>query len=88
MEIKIETYNADEYEEIQSIYGDALSKFGLYKKNNDAYINISLVEDLIELNAKLKKLALKADRNVPDFGLIIHSDENSTPVLDIKDDYF
>lgn len=88
MNIKIETYGEFKFDSIQKEYGSVLCKFGLTKDDNGlAYVTIDTMEDLFDMDEKLRDFdEERVDYGVY-FGIIITQDEDGNPLLVLKDNY-
>lgn len=87
MDIRVETYSAYRYDEIQKEYGSVLNKFNLTEAEyGRAYITINSLEDLLNIDKELRIFK----ESLPDwnvyFGLIVSHDSKG-PLLEIKDNY-
>lgn len=88
MNIKIETYGDYKYEPIYKEYGSVLDKFGLTKADDEtAYVNINGLEDLLDMDKKLRDFDAEREDYSIYFGIIIGHDEDENPLLVLKDNY-
>lgn len=88
MNVKIESYMYYAYDDIQKEYGSVLHEYGLTKSDDGyAYINVNSVEDLFEINKKLRKLDDEREEWSVYFGILVECDDYGVPILTIKDNY-
>lgn len=88
MKINIETYDSNEYNKILTDYGEILSRFGLFRtEENNAGIIVECLEDLFRINRELEKFINESDMTIPYFGIMIKSYDDGSPYLEIKDNY-
>ena len=87
MDIRVTTYSAYRYDEIQKEYGSVLNKFNLIEAEyGRAYITINSLEDLLNIDKELSVFQENQTGWNVYFGLIVSHDNNG-PLLKIKDNY-
>lgn len=88
MEIGIEIYGSNRYNEILEEYGKVLSRFGLTRtKEGNANIIIECLGDLLNLHREIEEFIDESDKSIPYFGIMIKLYDDGTPYLEIKDSY-
>lgn len=88
MKINIETYGSDKFKDIFEEYGSVLAVYGLTETpGGAAYIEVGTIEDLFDINERLKDFCEETDRPLPYFGLMVKTRGDGRPFLEIKDNY-